>query len=546
MKKLLLVLVAAILVIGIALAGCAEEAAPTTPSATTTPTPTTAPTTTAKPTTPTTTTAPTTPTAPTTSKYGGTFRIADAAVPTQAGLGWMAQSPMYWGHPRSYMFFDTLLKCDSQGNIKQCLATDWNIAPDSKSVTLKLRQGVKFHDGSDFNAEVAKWNLDEAIQGKVSSCKDFLSVDKIDDYTIQINVTNYDNTMLNTLACAFMMSKAAYEKNGKDWMLWHPVGTGPFKFVEYELNTAVKGVRFDDYWQEGKPYLDAIEMDSIADPMTRSAAFEAGEVDAVICLTLAKTEHDLQQKGYDIFTGNVNIISLLPDSKNSGSPLANLKVRQALEYAINREAIVNTCTWGFGVPAYQMAAPGAPYYITDLPARTYDPDKAKQLLVEAGYADGFKTKIIAFAGGIPQDVLVAVQGFLSKVGIDVELNIGDVATFMGYMYQGWENGMCAIPLSLHANPNVSLRDLVVQTSIMGVSMLRTAELEDQFLASAAAKEYDPALVQKVIQLIFDEATFLTIYGVPGGTVSQPYVHDAGFNTGQTSSAWEPADLWLSK
>jgi peptide/nickel transport system substrate-binding protein len=343
-----------------------------------------------------------------------------------------------------------------------------------------------------------------------------------------------------------MMSKAAYDKNGKEWMLWNPVGTGPFKFVSYELNTVIKGTKFNDYWQKGKPYLDAIEMHSIADPMTRSAAFEAGEVDAVICLTLSKTEYDLQQKGYDIFTGNVNFISLLPDSKNNKSPFANLKVRQALEYAINRDAIVKTCTWGFGVAAYQLAAPGTPYYITDLPARTYNPDKARQLLAEAGYPDGFKTKIIAFAGGIPQDVLVAVQGFLSKVGIDVELKIGDVATFMGSMYQGWENGMCAIPLSVHANPNVSLRDLAMQTSIMGVSTLRTAELEEQFLTSAAARNYDPALVQKVIQSIFDNATFIPIYGVPGGTIAQPYVHDAGFNTGQTSSGWEPADLWLSK
>jgi ABC-type transport system substrate-binding protein len=391
-----------------------------------------------------------------------------------------------------------------------------------------------------------KWNLDEAIQGKVGYCSEFLSVEKVDDYTIRINVSNYDNTMLNTLACAFMMSKAAYEKNGKDWMLWHPVGTGPFKFVSYELNTVIKGVKFDDYWQEGKPYLDAIEMHSIADPMTRSAAFEAGEVDAVICLTLAKTEHDLQQKGYDVITSTMGFIGLLPDSKNSESPFADIKVRQALEYAIDRDAIVKACTWGFGVPTYQFAPPDAPYYITDLPARTYDPDKARQLLAEADYADGFKVKIIAFTGGIPQDVLVAVQGFLSKVGIEVELNIGDVATFMGYVYQGWENGLCAIPLSLQANANVSLRDLVVQNSVMLVSTLRPAELEKLFLASAAAREYDPALVQKVIQFIFDEAMFMPLYGVPGGTVVHPNVHDTGFGSWQSSSGWEPADLWLSK
>jgi peptide/nickel transport system substrate-binding protein len=193
-----------------------------------------------------------------------------------------------------------------------------------------------------------------------------------------------------------------------------------------------------------------------------------------------------------------------------------------------------------------MATPDLPYYITDLPARTYNPDKAMELMAEAGYSDGFDTKIIAFTGGIPQDVLVAVQGYLSKIGIDVELSIGDTSTFMGAMYGGWENGMCAIPLSMHANPNVSLRDLVLPTSIMGVSMLRTPDLEETFLVSAAAKEYDPALVRDVIQALFNNATFSLVYGVPGGTVSQNYVHDAGFNSGQTTSAWNPGELWLSE
>ena len=130
-----------------------------------------------------------------------------------------------------------------------------------KSITFNLRKGVKFHDGSDFNAEVAKWNLDNMIKAEASAFASWASVDIIDDYTIRVNFTKWQSTLPMSFAegnpWAPMVSKAAFEKNGLEWMRANPVGTGPFKFESFQLDASLKVVRNPDYWIKGKPYLDA-------------------------------------------------------------------------------------------------------------------------------------------------------------------------------------------------------------------------------------------------------------------------------------------------
>ena len=128
---------------------------------------------------------------------------------------------------------ENLISVDMKGNIIPKLAVSWEVAPDG-SMILGLRKGVKFHDGSDFNAKVAKWNLDLQIEAKKTT--NWTSVDIIDDYTIRINVVEYKNTLLTGLASGItqMVSKEYVEKNGVEAARWHPVGTGPFMFDSYD------------------------------------------------------------------------------------------------------------------------------------------------------------------------------------------------------------------------------------------------------------------------------------------------------------------------
>ena len=489
------------------------------------------------------TSSPTSTTA-TTKKYGGTFRYIDPRSPSST-IGWLAEP----GPPLGLyacMMLEGFVDVDYQGITTPKLATDWSIAPDLKSITFTIRKGVIFHDGSDLSGAVAKWNLDQFIDAKLASVKDIDSVELTDDYEVKLNLKQYSNTLLSTLSSIYMISKTAFDKVGKEGLRWDPVGTGPFKFVSYERDVVLKVAKFSDYWQKGKPYLDAVEALFIIDPLTASAAFEAGEADAVGG-DVAKVLYDLKQKGNNILSSYTGAVTLIPDSKNPDSILANPKVRQAIDYAIDRDAIVKTRGFGLWTTTYQFAPPDASAYIKDLPERKYDPEKAKQLLSEAGYPEGFKTKIIGDSSTTDKEATVAVQGFLSKVGIDAQLDWVDFAGFVQYVMGGWKDAMlsCANGFSA-ANINQGIDFVWSQNAAFFPSVLKTDELQTLLNQSMSSKDYDPALVQKVLRYMYDEAMFLPLYCISRGHALKPYVHDAGFYGMQSWAAWQPAECWMDK
>jgi peptide/nickel transport system substrate-binding protein len=546
MKKLLFFTIAIILVLIIGvLFGCGEPAA-TTPAATTpaatTPAATTPAATTPAATTPAATTpAATTPAATEAKKYGGTLKWADAMGITS--VGWIGSGMFPHGGPFQKIFFDNFMRADPAGNLSPELATKWEVAPDKTSITLTLRQGVKFHDGSDWNATVAKWNIDTCKENNRQGWTYVTSVDVVDDYTIRINMSTYYNTILNTLANTSVISKAAYDEHGEQWLLTHAVGTGPFKFDSYTPDVRVRGVRNDDYWG-GKPYLDAVEVYWIMDPTTRAAAFEAGEMD-VISADLSKAEYDLKQKGFDVVANMVSIYCLFPDSKNADSPFSSQKVRDAVYGIIDREALTSSLGYGWWTPSNQLGLPFMSNYIKDLPARKYTPDQAKQLLAEAGYPDGFKCKLLVDAFVSDRDAITAIQGYLSQIGITTEIEMMDMGTSATYATKGWNNGLFGAARTFSGGINGMLTDLS-RDGAWWVSMDKTDEYDKLYRAALTAKEYDPALSQKAVRYLFDNVTFIPVYTMQRGAVVQPYVHDTGFMTQANFWYWDPAKAWMSK
>jgi peptide/nickel transport system substrate-binding protein len=478
-----------------------------------------------------------------TPKSGGTLRLADAIGPHN--VGWPGDTMFGIAGPFQTVFFDPILKEDAQGNIKANLATQWQLASDMKSLTLTLRKGVKFHDGSDWNATSCKFNIDLFIKAKtVAAYANVSSVDIIDDYTVRLNLTSFVNTIYDGLASTLVISKVAYDKNGQDYMTTHAVGTGPFKMDNFTPDVSVKGVRFDDYWG-GKPYLDAIELTTITDATTRASAFEAGSED-IAGGDLSKTEYDLKQKGFQVINGYISIYCLIPDSKNTDSPFANLKVRQAVNYAIDRDAIVKSLGYGWWAAVNQFALPGSPTYISDIPANPYNVDKAKQLLTEAGYPNGFSSTIIVDTYVSNRDAVTAMQGFLGKVGIKVDLNMAEMGPAVGYMVDGWHNALFgAARAGLIGNVNSGLANWS-NDSTWHSSLLKTTEYSQLYQASLASKQFDPAQSKKAIQYLYDNTTVIPIYAVTRGWVIKPYVHDTGFFTQQNFWYWEPGKTWLSK
>jgi peptide/nickel transport system substrate-binding protein len=278
--------------------------------------------------------------------------------------------------------------------------------------------------------------------------------------------------------------------------------------------------------------------------MTRAQSFEAGEMD-MIGGDLSKVEYDLQGKGYITVKSYAVAMCLIPDSKNPSSPLSNVKVRQAIDYAIDRDAIVKSLGYGFWTSTYQFAAPGSSSYNDGL-TRAFNPDKAKQLLSEAGYPNGFKITLYGSTATTNRDFAVALQGYLSKVGINMELNIMDHGTYTQIRNTGWTNGFIVGGMAFDGNMNYALNANFTQNTAANPSLLKPDEFQSLYNSAAAAKEFDPALTKKVTKYIFDNAMFLPVYCISRGQVMQPYVHDTGFYTSHNFAPWEPANTWLSK
>ena len=369
-----------------------------------------------------------------TPKYGGTLRFISGDLANN--LGWPADPLVDLATLQHCC--DTLLRGDNKGNVIPWLAESYKIADDQKSITFSLRKGIKFHDGSDFNAEVAKWNLDNFITAKIGTADHWDSVEVVDGSTIRVNFTEWQNTLLSTFIeptfPAFMVSKAAFDKNGLDWMKANPVGTGPFMFGAFNRDTNYKVIKNPDYWVKGKPYLDAINYIFITDHITQRIAMQAGEGD--LLGASAKDISSFPSAGFKISPVPLSSVdSLVPDTANADSPWSNQKVREAVEYAIDKEAISRAFGYGYYPAPYQIVPPACnlAYNTNFTLGRKFNVDKSKQLLAEAGFSNGFETTFIVFPAA-SRDIVTALQANLDTVGIKVTLDFPDFgrwATFMG-------------------------------------------------------------------------------------------------------------------
>ena len=485
------------------------------------------------------------PPASVTPQYGGILRRHASASPSTP-IGWPVEAATTGTDAVNQVVLERLLIEQADGSIGPWLAKGYQVAPDKKSITLTLQQGVKFHDGTDFNAEAVKWNLDAHIAAKTSAAATWTSIDVVDEYTVRVNLKEYRNTSVGDLGSLLQVSPTAFEKNGIEWIRWHPVGTGPFKFVSYTRDVILKVEKFADYWQKGKPYLDGIEVHYIADFLTAQMAFKAGYLD-VFASENSKMSFDLKNEGYIYGTQLpqcAGTLTLIPDSGNTDSPLANKLVRQAIEYAIDRETICKGLGYGFTTPLYQIAPDQAEIaHIPDLPARKYDIAKARQLLADAGYPNGFKTRIIADPRTTTRDTIVALQSNLAAAGIQVELEFPENAKYTEYRYNGWKNGMLCQLLSNFATYTKCYSQYWLGNQFPSVKL--SDEFKTLVLESLATEKMEKEKVQKVTRLIYDESMLIPVNVQVVAWFFSSGLHDAGFFTAH-HSYWSPSTAWLEK
>ncbi|MEI7217339.1 glutathione ABC transporter substrate-binding protein GsiB [Pectobacterium carotovorum] len=327
-------------------------------------------------------------------------------------------------------FYQGLFGFDKDMKLVNVLADSYDVSPDGLTYTVKLHSGVKFHDGSAFNAAAVKVNLDRASNpdNRLKRYNLFKMIDKteaVDDLTVKITLKTPFSAFVNNLAhpAAVMISPAALKQYGKD-IGFHPVGTGPYRFVAWNQTDFVKVEKFSGYWKAGLPKLDSITWRPVVDNNTRAALLQTGEAQFAYPIPFEQAKV-LEKNDKLALVASPSILHRYISMNVTQKPFDNPKVREALNYAINKEALIKVAFSGYATPA-EGPLPSSIDYSVKYHPWPYDPAKARELLKEAGYPDGFTTTLWSSHNhSTAQKVLQFTQQQLAQVGVKVQVTAMD-------------------------------------------------------------------------------------------------------------------------
>lgn len=339
--------------------------------------------------------------------------------------------------------FNKLVQVDYNNNVIPDLAHDWKISEDGLEYVFYLTEGVKFHDGEELTAEDVKWTYDQVIENKSPMVASFTGLKEIiaeDEYTVKFVFNEVNASFLSELTRFgnYVLPKHYYEQFAWEASTQNlPVGTGPFKLVEYKKGVGVTLEAYEDYFK-GKPYLDRIVYQIIADPNTMLQAFLNGEIDVMDTLTLANSEVPSLEKNKNAnvaLTNGLGIRIYMPINLGA-EPWNNLKVRQAIALGLDRDEVVEKALFGIGKRAEGFFIPSYGWAYNDkdiMPERNIE--KAKQLLDEAGYKEDengirLKASLIYFQGDMFDKTAKVVQANLKELGINIVLDQLEMGSWM--------------------------------------------------------------------------------------------------------------------
>ncbi|WP_227284311.1 ABC transporter substrate-binding protein [Boseongicola sp. H5] len=332
--------------------------------------------------------------------------------------------------------FEGLTRFASDGSVVPGLAETWEISEDGLTYTFSLRDGVMFHDGSSFTAEDVVFSLDRARAEDTTNAQAALfagieSVEAVDDTTVVLRLSAPNGALLFNLAWgdAVIVAPESAETNATN-----PVGTGPFVFADWVQGDRVELTRNPDYWGEA-PALEAATFRFISDPNAAFAALMAGDVDAFPVFpapeTLGQFEADPR---FSVIVGSTEGETILA-MNNQSAPLDDIRVRQAISHAINRQDIIDGAMFGYGTPIGTHFAPHHPDYVDLTGQSAFDPETARALLAEAGVSDltlrlALPPPSYARRGG----EIIAAQ--LREVGIETEISNLEWAQWLEQVFRG--------------------------------------------------------------------------------------------------------------
>ena len=341
--------------------------------------------------------------------------------------------------------FEGLTRFASDGSVKPGLASNWTISDDGLVYTFNLREGVTFHDGTTMDAEDVKFSLDRARAEDSTNAQKALfaaisDVTVVDPLTVKVTLSAPTGNFIFNMAWgdAVIVAPESIEN-----IQTNPIGTGPFKFVDWVQGDKVEIERNPDYWG-AMPPLETATFKFISDPTAAFAAVMAQDVDAFAGFpapeNLPQFEADPR---FQVLVGNTEGETILAIN-NKFPPLDNVKVREAIAHAIDRQAIIDGAMFGYGTPIGTHFAPHHPAYVDLTNLSDYDPEKSKALLAEAGFPDGFTTTLklpppsYARRGG----EIIASQ--LRAVGIETEITNLEWAQWLEEVFRGKDFGLSIV------------------------------------------------------------------------------------------------------
>jgi len=474
-------------------------------------------------------------------KYGGIIQAVSSYEPSSLDphKGVSGADAEYWRQTHDVLM-GANVKFEPDPSLG--LAESWEM-PNNTTMIFHLRKGIQFHDGTDFNAEAVKWNIERCMNPEVAATPkasfDVIdSVEVLDDYTIKFNLKQPWGGVVDALGDrgGAMNSPAAVQKYGKDYG-FNPVGTGPFKLEEYVSGSYCKLVRNDDYWMKDAdgnslPYVDGVKIVLIKDPTVISAALETGELDMAW----------IPPKDIEKFEKNPDFYIIKFPGSGVGPlwhfnltipPADNLYFRKAICYGVNPEAVNQAVYFGrMTVADSGMWTPSSWAYDPDVERPYYDPEKAREFLKKSGYPEGIKVDVDTWNLPTLMQTAEMYQAQLAEIGIDIELHVFDVGTASQKMWSTREFPVFLTSWSHYPEPDHICRLNYSKDGYYNSGHVEFPEIEELIKAGASIYDIDKrkAIYKRINQHILEQCIYVPTLYSNGYMGIHKYIKGATFET----------------
>ncbi|TVY05673.1 ABC transporter substrate-binding protein [Paenibacillus cremeus] len=440
--------------------------------------------------------------------------------------------------------FDKLVDTDANGKIIPMLAEKWEISPDQKTYTFKLRQGVKFQDGTDFNADAVKFTFDRNMEKNSVRRGELSEVDKVtvsDPYTVVVTLKNPFAPFLSVLTdrAGMIVSPDAVKKYGEDF-LNHPVGTGPFVYKERVKGTSVTLEKNPNYWVKGQPYLDKVVYKVFTDSNVGLTNQKSGQVDIMTNFPYKEITNMANDQ-------NIKVMNLAGQGyqgihlNTSKAPFNNKELRQAVDLMIDRDALIKVALNGAGTPAHSPYAPSHFSYGDSDKAAKPNVEKAKELLKKAGKPDGFSFTLKIGTTPTNQQVGEMVQSMLKPAGITVNLEKVEFGTLLEQAKSG-NHESAQLGWSGRPDPDQNIFDFAFTGASNNYSQYSNPEVDK--LLKAGRAEGDEAkrktIYNDLMKVLNDDDEYVylwhsnNVFGISKGVQGFAYIPDGLVRTATIS------------